>query len=132
MRDELLPCPFCGRDMTYGQEPHDNPGIGSLYYVYHKGGSLGCRLDIQGHFETKEEMFEQCNHRASQWRPISEAPKDGTRILIDGETWAREDSPEIAFWDGEHWNAADISYDHDQPTHWMPLPSLPQPPEVQG
>jgi hypothetical protein len=70
------------------------------------------------------------------WRPISTAPKDGTRILIleDGRhhflsAWGAFYSPfyraEIAGW----WTSSDPHRAHvtlpDEATHWQPLPAPP-------
>lgn len=59
---------------------------------------------------------------AGQWRPISEAPKDGTRILCVLESgyyvilqWNRDAEYWQARPDGQTWT----------PTHWMPLPPPP-------
>lgn len=63
------------------------------------------------------------------WRPIEEAPKDGTEILVyttDQSAWY------VVFWDDEPgcpshpWQTPDgISYHRDVPTHWLPLPAPP-------
>ena len=61
------------------------------------------------------------------WRPLSTAPKDGTRILgfADGDiTTVKWTSP------GEYWQLCVCgAYAEDAewwPTHWMPLPSDPK------
>jgi hypothetical protein len=52
--------------------------------------------------------------RMTEWRDISTAPRDGTRVLIVGGNWL---AAVIASADGKLWG---------QPTHWRPLP-LPPP-----
>ena len=56
---------------------------------------------------------------AVQWRPIEEAPKDGTHILVtNGKRQA------AAYW----WPAVWMGTTHcgmNEPTHWMPLPPPP-------
>ena len=55
---------------------------------------------------------------AMQWRPISEAPRDGTRILITNKT-PFVSRYQYGVWDvdgGQVYNA----------THWMPLPPPPE------
>lgn len=81
-----------------------------------------------------------------QWRPISEAPKDGTPVLL---LRPRVGSPglyirNIGAWDEQKYHTKPIPYwksDITQvtvdrcnpPTHWMPLPAAPTPLEdVQG
>lgn len=63
--------------------------------------------------------------RASQWRPIAEAPKDGSLVLIgflkDNGKWFCE----TAYWDYRDWSAS-AGWLVTNPTHFMPLP---QPPE---
>lgn len=64
----------------------------------------------------------------SAWNPISNAPKDGTRVLV----WRPDEDAEhtahvgIDKWSGSSWYH---SRRDQQPTHWMPLPS---PPELQS
>lgn len=71
----------------------------------------------------------------SEWRPIEEAPKDGTRILVYGKRYERineRDGPgpiQVAYWqkagDTGFWlTRANISCDHV--THFMPLPPPPK------
>ena len=70
-----------------------------------------------------------------KWQPISEAPMDGTVVLL----WWDGDFAPLAHWDGCQWvykmaqawpdGMADIiarrllGY---EPTHWMPLPEPPE------
>ena len=65
-----------------------------------------------------------------QWRPISEAPKDKSRILLICAE-AQQPRANTGWWDGCNWT----SYDHTAekhspvvrwfPTHFMPLPVPP-------
>lgn len=73
----------------------------------------------------------------SEWQDISSAPKDGTTILgawrIHGAKWARQPiwfrgTPDKGGRWMLSWDASDV-----QPTHWMPLPSPPEPtPTTEG
>lgn len=74
-----------------------------------------------------------------QWRPIADAPKDGTSILISSKNWR-------TVWRG-HYRAAGIAMDSEierfgegwtrenycdsnlQPTHFQPLPEPPKEPK---
>lgn len=67
-----------------------------------------------------------------QWRPIETAPKDGTMILVcnEGENLY---SPTSAVWASYHpnaegkkcWRTSRICGDKLNPTHWMPLSTMP-------
>lgn len=79
---------------------------------------------LPGHLETLIRAAQ--SQPVSQWRPISEAPRDGTRMLA----WA---SPciEVSFVaydeDSKCWfcpNSPHLTV-HTEPTHFMPLPSPP-------
>lgn len=77
-----------------------------------------------------------------EWRPIEEAPKDGTKVLAiceprhigppsDGKSmgftymavvwWRKAKDPQ---WDQTRWKHA-LNDSYAEPTHWMPLPSPP-------
>lgn len=60
--------------------------------------------------------------RAQGWRPIAEAPKDGTKILTTTAAYW----PQTSYWmrapDMLRWNG--YAKD-DQPTLWQPLPAPP-------
>ena len=67
----------------------------------------------------------------SKWRPISEAPRDGTRILVyqpavlykGGMSYPPYiEVAEYRDYDGK-WDAGDVILD---PTHWMPRPRPPE------
>lgn len=62
---------------------------------------------------------------AMQWRPIEEAPKDGTEFIAyrpDAGVFTASYDPEQECWFANH-GYEDIT--DDQPTHWMPLPPPP-------
>lgn len=76
----------------------------------------------------------------SEWQPIETAPKDGTMVVLH---WDWEpltvvgyfgastnqppgDDPERETW-RVHWDEATLDGGFDEPTHWMPLPSPPNP-----
>lgn len=69
-----------------------------------------------------------------QWRPISEAPKDGTQILLligedvsvgqyDNDHFAKRPRP---FWNYERFSHRISFCRARQPTHFLPLPSPPE------
>lgn len=57
-----------------------------------------------------------------KWEPIETAPKQiEFRCLL-----AHRFSVVIGYWDGDGWrNERSRSGSYFQPTHWMPLPSVP-------
>lgn len=72
--------------------------------------------------------------RAMQWRPMSEAPRDGTMVLCG---WTKDEDLAVlgcfdGVWSDESIDPApygDYRARWEDPMHWMPLPRLPQPPE---
>jgi hypothetical protein len=62
------------------------------------------------------------------WRPISEAPKDGSSIIA----WDGADIEKIHFYKRDKAWVVDLSCDSEYgwtdvfPTHWMPLPEPPK------
>ena len=64
---------------------------------------------------------------ATQWRPIETAPKNGDDILV--AMWGN--TALVVSWDNENpeypWITLDgPSYAKEAPTHWMPIPTLPE------
>jgi hypothetical protein len=65
---------------------------------------------------------------APRWRPIAEAPRDGTLLLgWDGKEMA---IVQAAKWASSGWavahDAEDYAWSDYAPTHWMPLPPPPE------
>lgn len=67
-----------------------------------------------------------------EWRPISEAPRDGTPILVWDPTrplrhFGTDDDLRyaVAHWRTEGHGWANRNSAHSSPTHWMPLPPAP-------
>ena len=62
---------------------------------------------------------------ASPWRPIAEAPRDGTRLLVIHH----RTQPLIGRWNTDEWFWEDDCFGSKplmfQPTHFMPLPESP-------
>lgn len=63
---ELKPCPFCGGEFKYSQEPHDNYPVAGMWYAYHTKPGFECHLDFRGHFDTIEELVTAWNTRAGE------------------------------------------------------------------
>ena len=59
-----------------------------------------------------------------EWQPISSAPKDGSRFLINSNWLDKDDKPlgvEVTHWSDMGWVSCEKI-----PTHWMPLPPPPE------
>lgn len=110
--NELLPCPFCREkddlrvtNVNYNGVPTDIIVCGTC-----EGGN---RLD---HWQNRQSLKQEPTG-ASGWRPIAEAPKDGTRILL-----ANNISMEIGrFYKG--WCSGKLFKGY--PIYWTSLPSPP-------
>lgn len=112
---------------------------------------LQASLDSERAMNSK--LTEELDHLAStgrirgEWKPISEAPRDGTRVLVWSDelymkpyiAWwgvdqnAPEDGNEQEEWltgDGDSWSTG-YYYTPCKPTHWMPLPPAPKTDGVQ-
>lgn len=64
------------------------------------------------------------------WMDISEAPKDGTEILVFAPEQPKGKEVTVVFWKNERWcfcsvNGVDFYLD-DKVTHWQPLPNPPK------
>jgi hypothetical protein len=131
-----LPCPFCGGTPTI---------IHGYTLIMARCADRDCPVSGASF------LFAQWNTRASAWQPIETAPKDRTRILAGGGDCA---VPLSVYWDA----VFETKYDEDKdasyhvgawtddavesfayeekaaysPTHWQPLPSLPQAEPVKG
>jgi len=70
------------------------------------------------------------------WQPIETAPKDGSKIMISGDSyvtigwWEEDKGKTLISADKPYWEPYDFSYwdrydigDWFTPTHWMPLPT---------
>jgi hypothetical protein len=81
--------------------------------------------------EPQREAMRRCTRpaledaEAAAWRPMEEAPKDGSGIL--GYVWP--EWIEGFFWNGETWcylsDGDGPTKNEHQPTHWRPLPPPP-------
>lgn len=74
-------------------------------------------------FEIARQLERELNE-ATRWRPIENAPKDGTAVLA---LLPNSDMPVVVRWDTRWaacWDECPLS-GLDTPTHWMPLPKPP-------
>ncbi|OOO22745.1 DUF551 domain-containing protein [Agrobacterium pusense] len=76
----------------------------------------------------------------ARWRPIETAPRDGTRVIgadqlyVIGDIYWQPDGNETETGEPGWINGVRDRYEKDyvfNPTHWMPLPSLPAAPSQQ-
>jgi hypothetical protein len=119
---ELAPCPFCGTAArAIGNE---RAGYFAACPKPHCFATMGDSYNSQGEaehcFPTQEAAIAAWNRRAPGWRPISEAPRDGTVVFfhVPGNTnllYGRAD---------DYWHGLDAL---KNATHFHELP-LPPPP----
>lgn len=73
-----------------------------------------------------------------QWQPIDTAPKDGTAVLVGCSYFRHGKSQVTLAWhergmwaEGMYWDEGEekmvVAQCEFRPTHWMPLPTPPQP-----
>ena len=145
MNQELKTCPHCG-DEAWLHSDH----------VFHDG-KPGYRVECEGSchsmtcwWHTKEQAIEQWNRRnETGWQPIEKAPKDeqiGIDVFCipsdyeDGFRGVR--FTDVSWIEPQGWMRVTDSGNYDYleeeypcldgtpkwtPTHWMPLPSSPEP-----
>ena len=60
----------------------------------------------------------------ASWRPIETAPRDGTLVLLA----SRQADIDVGTWSAaaEDWLTVCCEVVIDAPTHWLPLPPLPE------
>lgn len=128
--NKLKPCPFCGEKNSFSLI------LCRTECVCHKCGAKGPKTDIESNAEPLWNTVE------TPWRPIEEAPKDGTHIILkfiqdDGEGACIE-----GFWgtvkahppyeDFPGWEVVSLpshgcgccgNY-NQEPTHFMEIPEL--------
>ncbi len=144
----LLPCPFCGGSAKI--EYHELTAFAQInaegneeWPLYFELGCANKDCLLHGLIYMRQycpnnpenlKMIRVWNSRSPGWKPIETAPKDGQTILLsDGQkvlTGAWADEPGA-------WKVCPFSHDCDEPywgggwtyaggpTHWMPLPALP-------
>lgn len=111
------------------QEAKDN-----LSLVEHNGGS---GFYSSGYWQGYIDGFQAASvlgdsPEAPQWQPIETAPKDGTWILLRGESGYinRPYRVHVGRWDAKYrpknpWQTSEATSfedDGEPPTHWMPVP----------
>lgn len=76
----------------------------------------------------KEPLYASPQPAPSGWRPISEAPKDGTQVLVTGLDAIEGRYFFVSRYWGTYWLIPSKAVDDctGQPTHFMPLPPPPQ------
>ena len=103
--------------------------------ITHEQGEAACaafvaRYDRDPH-EAREVRMRAALEaaEAAAWRPIAEAPRDGTKVLVcnSGGVWDdRQVLPGIKAPDGQPLNGRQFRTNHKgRPTHYRPLPSPP-------
>lgn len=123
--EALLPCPFCGSDDVYIDEPYLNE---MAYFVGHICCNV-CEASVSNIYlsnssnEAKESSIAVWNRRAAintmKWIPIETAPKDGTRILCIEECGTKY----VLFWNnGWECDLNIIASECFKPSHWMTIP----------
>lgn len=86
--------------------------------------------DVQKHRAREAEAARLALQRQMEWQPIETAPKDGTRLLLARKQRMSGELIVVSgYWNSggafhmPHWSTSSNLFD---PTHWMPLPPLPE------
>ena len=78
------------------------------------------------------EFAQHCVERAQQWRPIEEAPKDGTTVMVFGLNYGDKKLGThqcFARWEDDKWMETtewNLESELTYLTHWHPLPPPPE------
>lgn len=70
-----------------------------------------------------------------EWRPIAEAPIDGTKVLISGLEYNQGPARWYAYagcFDGVWKTNEDDDDNYFPPSHFIPIPAFPAPPTTEG
>lgn len=138
-----LSSPLTHDELTLTQETYDMLTTPSIIQTFadqaaalidaeaakHAGGHDASALS-RAVFNVAKVLVLQRAREFNPWTPISEAPRDGTRIVAasDDATFAIDDS-EIVYWTDHRpeggWCNGDVTYDADDFTHFHHL--LPRP-----
>jgi len=130
--EELSPCPFCGGEAEIIVGAHHFRDA-KVYCPRCSSEGAVCDAD-DGEPEELERNEDAAiaawNRRAvpDGWRPIAEAPRDGTRVILFRENW--EESRLVGYWHSDFldWMVPGSGVAVVSATHWQPLPSPPRQP----
>jgi hypothetical protein len=128
--EELLPCPFCGGAASVIEDAGTSEKYHGPHFIVRCPSIVGEHItSCLGNFtnlwdSSPEDAATRWNRRAPGWRPISEAPRDGTRVMVFDPTLNGGFVCTARFWEG-HWWGHSIGLDEMFPTKWQPLPPPP-------
>lgn len=119
--------------MTYPPEPIDEQRVED--YATYKSSNFNREAWVA--LRSTDQMRANTRKEVSEWLPISEAPRDGTIILVKQEHHCH---PIVTaeWWDGGEdkipedagWLPAYGCENFIKPTHWQPLPKPPKLKEI--
>jgi Lar family restriction alleviation protein len=115
---ELAPCPFCGGPASLNNSQVDEDA--NEYWVICEGCGAVVSNSQNGCHADEEAAITAWNRRAPGWRPISEAPRDGSQFL----GWFEGSTVQI-WWMGQGGLWGNDFWEGKEPTHFMPLPPPP-------
>lgn len=124
MAEQLLPCPFCGPGQSVVSAWLDD--VSNRWRV--GCGRCGCSTGIHTRDESEAPAIAAWNRRASPWRPIETAPRDGTRVLLATKQGVQfvgkyTDAESRFPW---HRDYTDTYFAKAQLSGWQPLPAAPE------
>lgn len=128
----LLPCPFCGGEAIAHR-------IGRTWVAECVNADNKCLFSMRAAMHTKPAATAAWTRRASPWRTMETAPRDGaTEVDLWVARWRDgSDLSEQAAWrmPQAYWNAsmemwcsevAHVAVPDDCVSHWQPLPEPPE------
>lgn len=132
MSEELLPCSFCGEAAEIQYAEHVTR---TTWWIVCRNTKCVVYVALRA-LPSKDEAIAGWNARASQWRDIETAPKDGTHIMAcrgpftSNWTFAQAPAYVCHWWnnpgeEGWYLSSGDSGQISWHPTHWQPLPQPP-------